>query len=91
MYKIPNNLAPAYLTQACLPLVGEVSNYNLHNTDNIAIPLGEKTGYFNSFIPCTIHEWNNLDRNIRNRDSLESFKYNLKKAKSRKMKTVLYV
>jgi hypothetical protein len=89
MYKMQNNIAPVYLTQACPPLVGELSNYNLRNTDNIVLPLGKKAGYFNSFMPRTVRDWNSLDRTIRNRDSLDSFKYNLKKKMFPK-KTKLY-
>jgi hypothetical protein len=86
MYKIQNNLAPNYLTNACPPLVGKITNYNLRNADNIALPMGRRTDYFNSFFPSTIRLWNNLDRTIKNRDSLDSFKYHMKKAKCRKKK-----
>jgi hypothetical protein len=84
MYKIQNEIAPTYLVETCPSLVGERNNYNLRNAEDIEIPLGRKTGYFNSFFPNTIRLWNNLDRSIKNRDSLESFKYHLKKAKCRK-------
>jgi hypothetical protein len=89
MYKIRNDLAPTYLVEACPPLVGEMNNYNLRNADAIAIPMGRRTGYVNSFMPGAIRLWNGLDRNIRNCNSIESFKYNLKKAKCRK-KNKLY-
>jgi hypothetical protein len=45
MYKIQKELAPPYLVDACPPLVGEVSRHNLRNADNIAIPMGKRTGY----------------------------------------------
>jgi hypothetical protein len=61
-----------------------MSNYNLRNNDHIAIPIGKKTGYVNSFMPNGIHEWNKLDRNIRTRPSIDAFKYHLKKARSKK-------
>ena len=41
------------------------------------------TGYFNSFFPSLIRLWNKLDRTIKGRESLDSFKYHLKKAKCR--------
>jgi hypothetical protein len=89
MYKIQNNLAPTYLVDACPPLVGEISNYNLRNAGNIALPMGRKTGYLNSFLPSSVRLWNSLEENIKNRNSIEAFKFHLKKAKSRK-KNKLY-
>jgi hypothetical protein len=84
MYKVQNNLAPAYLAEACPPLVGSVNSYNLRNIENISLPRGNKSGYVSSFIPSAIRAWNSLETNLRNRTSIDSFKYNLKKAKSRK-------
>ena len=87
--KIQNNLAPPYLVEACPPLVGTVSNYNLRNTENISLPRGSRTGYVTSFFPSAVRAWNKLDVGLRNRTSIDSFKYNLKKSKSRK-KNKLY-
>jgi hypothetical protein len=83
MYKMQRNLAPPYLTLICPPLVGEISNYPLRNATNIAAPMGRKSGYFNSFMPSAIRAWNGLDRNIRSRKSIDSFKYHLKKKRGR--------
>jgi hypothetical protein len=77
------------LINACPPLVGDQSNYNLRNIENIAIPMGKRTVYVNSFIPSTVRAWNNLDINIRNCNSVDSFKYQLKKKRCRK-KNKLY-
>jgi hypothetical protein len=81
MFKIQNNLAPTYLKDICPSLVGERTSYNLRNADDINLPPGKKTGLFNSFFPSSIRIWNKLDRGIKNSQSLNSFKYNLKKAK----------
>jgi hypothetical protein len=81
MYKIQNNISPLYLISACPPLVGEISTYNLRNADNIALPAGKRTGYVNSFMPNSVRLWNCLDREIKNKNSLESFKYHLKKTR----------
>jgi hypothetical protein len=89
MYKIQKQLAPQYLISACPPLVGEGMIYNLRNADNIAIPMGRRTGYINSFMPSSVRLWNALDRDIRTRNSLDSFKYHLKKVKF-KNKNKLY-
>jgi hypothetical protein len=89
MFKIQHFLAPQYLNDICPPLVGEVSNYYLRNADNIALPMGRRTGYVNSFMPSAVRLWNGLENDIKKCNSLESFKYNLKKAKNIK-KVKLY-
>ena len=86
MYKIQHDLVPEYLINACPPLVGQQTEYNLRNADNIALPMGRRTDYFKSFFPSSIRIWNKLDRHIKARDSIESFKYHLKRAKCRKKK-----
>jgi hypothetical protein len=83
MYKIQNNLAPPYLIQSCPPLVGDISNYNLRNADNIALPMGRSTGYCNSFMPSSVRLWNGLSRSLKNSASVESLKYQLKKTRCR--------
>jgi hypothetical protein len=89
MYKIQNNLAPPYLAELCPPLVGEVSRHNLRNAEHIAIPPGKKTSYVNSFMPSAIRLWNGLSRDIKQSNTVDSFKYKLKKAKGIK-KNKLY-
>jgi hypothetical protein len=84
MYKIQKNLAPPYLIEAVPPLVGEISAYNLRNAENISLPAGKKTGYINSYMPSSVRAWNCLDASIKGRQSIDSFKYYLKKARSRK-------
>jgi hypothetical protein len=81
MHKVQHKVAPPYLIEACPPLVGEISNYNLKNVDNITLPEGKKAGYFNSFMPSAIRSWNKLDRDTKNQNTIESFKYHLKKSK----------
>jgi hypothetical protein len=89
MYKIQNDLAPSYLVDICPPLVGEVSEHNLRNAENIALPPGKATSYVNSFMPSAIRLWNGLNRDIKQSDTVDSFKYKLKKAKGAK-KNKLY-
>jgi hypothetical protein len=89
MYKIQKNLAPPYLIASCPPLVGEISNYELRNAENISLPPGKKTGYSNSFMPSAIRMWNKLNPDTKGRGSLDSFKYHLKKSTCRK-KVKLY-
>ena len=66
MFKIQHFIAPQYLIDACPPLVGEVSSYNLLNADNITLPMGRRTGYVNSFMPSAVRLWNGLIRDIKN-------------------------
>jgi hypothetical protein len=89
MYKIQNHTAPPYLSEACPPLVGEVSHYNLRNADNITIPMGRRTGYVNSYFPSAVRLWNGLDRHIKQSESISSFKDKLKKVSGTK-KVKLY-
>jgi hypothetical protein len=81
MYKIQHDLTPAYLTEKCPPLVGEATDYDLRNAGDINLPMGKKTCYFTSFFPSSIRIWNKLDRETKDSASLDSFKFNLKKAK----------
>jgi hypothetical protein len=71
------------------PLVGERTTYNLRNVNDINLPPGKKSGLFNSFFPSSIRIWNKLDRGMKNSQSLDSFKFHLKKSKCLK-KTKLY-
>jgi hypothetical protein len=81
MYKIQHDIAPSYLNESCPPLVGENVAYNLRNAENIVLPPGNKQGYTNSFFASAVRLWNSLDRELRNKDSIDSFKYTLKKSK----------
>ena len=89
MFKIQNDLVPTYLAESCPPLVGEATTYNLRNAADIALPPGNKQGYSSSFFPSTVRLWNSLDVGIKNKDTIDSFKYHLKKAKCLK-KNKLY-
>ena len=89
MYKIQNNLSPAYLIESCPPLVGANTAYNLRNAEDITLPPGNKKGYTSSFYPSTVRLWNKLEQNIKSRPSIDSFKYHLKKKRCLK-KNKLY-
>ena len=74
MYKITHNLTPDYLRQLLPPRVQERSRYLLRNPNNFIVPATRKTGYFNSFLPSALREWNSLSIASRNSSSLVSFK-----------------
>jgi hypothetical protein len=80
MYKIQTQIAPPYLRNACPPLTRERTTYNLRTSENITIPPQRTSTYQQSFYPHTIKDWNNLDRDIRNSPSVNSFKDKLKKS-----------
>lgn len=75
LYKMSHNLAPQYLS-SLLP-VREMSRYNLRNVDDIQSPYARTNLYFNSFLPCAIREWNELPVEVRQLDSISSFKHYL--------------
>ena len=77
LYKILNNLSPEYLSSLIPPTVNNISRYNLRNAHNIQTIDSRITPYFNSFLPSSIREWNNLSLDVRNSDSIIIFKRKL--------------
>ena len=72
-----NGLAPPYLL-SLIPLpINRVSSYNLRKSNNIQTIPARTNLYYNSFLPSVIREWNNLPLDVRNSDSLNSFKRRL--------------
>ena len=77
-YKIYKNKSPSYLYNL---IPDRVKFYSTRSSqiDNIS-NLKTRSNFFrNSFFPSTITEWNKLDRDIRNSDSLNVFKLSLLK------------
>lgn len=72
MYKMKNSLAPEYL-QNSLPHMAQ-DRYTLRNAENIPIIACKTKQYSDSFLPATIHDWNNLPTSIRNSPSIGTFK-----------------
>ena len=77
LYKMSNNLSPLYLCSLIPPTVDTKSSYNLRNAHNIRTIHSRTTQYFNSFLLSTIREWNTLPLDVRNCDSIISFKRNV--------------
>ena len=80
MYKITHNSTPDYLRQLLPPRVQERSRYLLRNPNNFIVPATRTTGYFNSFLPSALREWNSLSIASRNSSSLVSFKRTLRES-----------
>ena len=78
-YKIHNNLAPNSISNLIPQQVRETTPYNLRQNDNYYIPTYRLQSTILSFIPSTLNLWNSLDLSLRNRPSLNQFKYHLKR------------
>ena len=57
------------------PRVGNKSPYSLRNADNYQQVHANSRLYFDSFLPSTIREWNNLPADVKSAQTLTSFKY----------------
>ena len=79
MYKIRNGLTPDYLIQLCPDQIQNLITYNLRNRENLAQLVGRTNTYLNSFFPKTVRDWNEINNDLRNSVSLQTFKYNLKR------------
>ena len=59
-FKMYNHLTPIYLSSLIPPQVNEISRYNLRNSDHIQTIRAYSKQYYNSFLPSTLRNWNNL-------------------------------
>ena len=82
-FKMYNHLTPRYLSSLIPPQVNEISRYNLRNSDHIQTIRANSKQYYNSFLPSTLRNWNNLPSETKRANTLNSFKFLLKKDKKR--------
>ncbi|MEW8185640.1 MAG: reverse transcriptase family protein [Candidatus Thiodiazotropha endolucinida] len=73
-YKMINHLTPDILSDLVPPYVRESNPYSLRNSNDIQTIHARTNLYFNSFLPATVRDWNNLPLHVRQSDSLETFK-----------------
>ena len=66
--------APIYLSNLVPQLNSDISNYNLRNSTNLYSIACRTNFYKNSFLPSVVDEWNLLPQNIRDLESVSSFK-----------------
>ena len=78
-YTIQNHDAPQYISRLIPPKVQSLSPYPLRNGDDIILPYCRLSLTNQSFIPDTIRQWNRIDPNIRNVNSISAFKNTLRK------------
>ena len=83
LFKMKNNLTPEYLSSLLPQNVGNTSRYSLRNSDNLQGILCRTALYSNSFLPSTIRAWNNLPAEVRQFDSLDTFKQFLSRKRER--------
>ena len=76
-YKMVNGLIPNYLNSLVPPTIGDTCSYNLRNTNNLRNIACRTCLYSSSFLPTVINDWNSLPDDIKNAESLLSFKYHL--------------
>ena len=69
-----HGLTPNFLSDLIPDRVGNVSNYNLRNADNIEFVNTNTNSYYYSFLPSVIRAWNDLSTELKNATSLFSFK-----------------
>lgn len=72
-------MVPSYISDIIPSAVGDISDYNLRNRDNISIISQRTTIFSQSCIPSSVVAWNSLDLQTRNCESYNSFCYKLKK------------
>ena len=73
-YKMINNISPPYLSDLVPQTVSATSRYQLRNTQDLQVPYCRTNTYYNSFLPTAIREWNVLPPELKNANSLETFK-----------------
>ena len=78
MYRAMNDMVPSYISNLIQPTVGNSSQYNLRDSNNIAVQAARTSTFKRSCILSAINLWNNLDLEIRQLPSISSFCYALK-------------
>ena len=76
-----HNLAPLYLSSLVPRSVSNISCYNLRYSNNLQTIDARTTLYHNSFLPSIVRAWNNVNDEVKQSDSLNTFKGFLTKDK----------
>ena len=79
MFKAHSDLLPTYISDLMPPLVRNISNYPLRNMNNYSVPFARIEIFKKSCIPSAITLWNAADNNLKDSNTLHSFKYQMKK------------
>ena len=70
---------PNYLSSLIPASVEDSTTYNLGNANNFRHTLSRTQLYYRSFLPSSIRAWNDLSFEVRQSNSIQSFKYQLNK------------
>ena len=73
-YKMYSNIAPGYLSSLIPQQVDAITQHNLRNSNYLQTIRAKTSLYYNSFLPSTLRQWNNLSIETRKLTSLNSFK-----------------
>ena len=72
-----NGLSSSYLNALVPSTIGISTTYNLRRPNDLYTNACKTRLYKNSFLPSVINDWNSLPDEIKNAESLTSFKYHL--------------
>ena len=90
MFKVHQGQVPSYISDLIPPLVRDVSNYPLRNMHNYSIPFARTEIMKRSCIPSSVNLWNEADNELKDSNTLQSFKYHQKMASTRNLKIPSY-
>ena len=77
-YKLVNGIVPSQLSNLVPQTVGSATGRtSLRNSANISSIPSRTSLYSNSFLPSTLRDWNSLSLDVRNSDSVLSFRNSL--------------
>ena len=78
-YKMFNQPTPVHLSSLIPRQVNAISHHNFRNSNDIHTIRPNTSLYHNSFLPSTLRQWNSLPVEVRQLNTLSSFKTFLKK------------
>ena len=78
-YKMFNQLTQVYLSSLIPQQVNDFSHQNIRNSNDNHTIRSNTSLYHNSFIPSTLRQWNSLPVEVKQLNTLSSFKTFLKK------------
>ena len=73
-FKMVKGFTPTYLSNLVPQLNSDISNYNFRNSTNLYSIACRTSLYKNSFLPSAVDGWNLIPQNIRDLESVSSFK-----------------
>ena len=78
-YQMDTGVSQNYLSSLIPASVEESTIYNLRNANNLRQTLTRIHLYYRSFLPSSIRVWNDLNLEVLQPSSIQSFKYQLNK------------